>query len=148
MLALVWFPGGPHGLKSVAAPGRAQLCLPLGSPPSCQGPLPQSRFLLRLVLRLSGSWQQTASAGSLGSLAQAITGPFQSTADWGTSRYFPSFESGFSSLLPALPSAVPRYEAADWVRAEVCGSGQFLSSKPTFTAPLSAETELQARWKQ
>lgn len=76
MLALVWFPGVPHGLKSVAAPGRVQSCLPLGSPSSCQGLLPQSRFLLRLVVRLSSSWQQTAPAGSLGSLAQAITGPF------------------------------------------------------------------------
>lgn len=81
MLALVWFPGSPHGLKSVAAPGRAQPCLPLGSPSSCQGLLPQSRFLFRLVLRPAGSWQQTSPGGSLGSLAQAITGPFQTTAD-------------------------------------------------------------------
>lgn len=61
---------------------------------------------------------------------------------------FPALRVASPLVLPALPSMVPRCEAADWVRAEVRGPGQCLSSKPTFIVPLSAETELRAKWKQ
>lgn len=114
----------PHASPSVASwftwlqgqvcgsPRSARPCLPLGSPPSCQGLLPPSGFLLRPVsLSCQAPGSRQLPAGSLGSGHGDITRPFQTTADGGPSGCF--------SLHPQ-PHRQPR-----------CGPGQSWSGKPS-----------------
>lgn len=86
-LALLWLPGGPRDLMAMPAPGK-----PLK--------LPGAAVLVRIETYQAASSKQTP-VGSLGSLAQG-----QAPPDWGTSCYFPSFESGLPSSPPAPPAQV------------------------------------------